>query len=398
MTVSNNTPHAAPLTIVLGCDTFSPDINGAARFAERLAAGLVRRGHDVHIVAPSKTLWRHGTFRELIEGAPVTVHRLASLRWYPHDWLRFALPWRLRRNAARILDALQPDVVHFQSHVLIGRGLALEATARGVRVIGTNHVMAENVLDFATIPSRWNDAFIAWAWRSATKIFRLAAAVTTPTRKAADFLEQNTGLRGVIPVSCGIDATQYTPKIGARTEKRLLFVGRLTSEKNIDVLLRALTMLPDDVDCALDIVGGGDQAAALQALAVQLGVDARVAFHGRIGEDRLRGMYRDAALWVMPSIAELQSIATLEAMASGLPVVCADAMALPHLVEEGVNGFLFTPGDPRRLAERIAAVLRLDEDAYVAMQRASLAGVAVHDMGRTLDTFERLYRGEAVEA
>lgn len=179
----------SPLTILIGADTFLPHVNGAARFAERLAAGLVGRGHDVHVMAPSKTHREHGTFTEVIEGQPMTMHRLPSWRWYPHDWLTFVMPFRAKHYARRVLDTVKPDVVHIQSHIVIGRGLAREAAKRGIPIVATNHVMAENILDFTTLPDVLNKRFVKIAWADAKRTFDLTRAVTTPTRKAADFLE-----------------------------------------------------------------------------------------------------------------------------------------------------------------------------------------------------------------
>ena len=71
-----------PLRILIGADTFAPDVNGAARFAERLAAGLVERGHDVHVMAPSASR-KHGTWK--VKGQPDPY---SSGRWY--------LPWSLK--------------------------------------------------------------------------------------------------------------------------------------------------------------------------------------------------------------------------------------------------------------------------------------------------------------
>jgi glycosyltransferase involved in cell wall biosynthesis len=99
----------------------------------------------------------------------------------------------------------------------------------------------------------------------------------------------------------------------------------------------------------------------------------------------------------MPSIAELQSIATMEAMSSGLPIVAADAMALPHLVRDGENGYLFPPGDAWALADRIERVLRLPEEELLVMKNASLRLIEPHDIETTVSVFERLYRGEQVE-
>jgi len=396
-------PHPAPpapaaqkpLTIVMGCDTFAPDVNGAARFAERLAAGLSDRGHDVHIVAPAASR-KHGTWVEEHEGSKMTAHRLRSWRWYPHDWLRFALPWTSKANARRILDSVKPDVVHFQSHIVIGRGLAAEAQKRGIRIVATNHVMPENIVEFTLLPKFLRKTFVRLAWADARKSFDRAESITTPTQKAAEFLVSAIGDRGIHAVSCGIDAHNYTPDFTPRTGNTILFVGRVTGEKHIDVLLNAVKLLPESLDARLQIVGGGDQFKNLQAMAENLGIADRVQFLGYVSDEELRQAYTRATVFAMPSIAELQSIATMEAMASGLPVVAADAMALPHLVHDGENGHLFRPGDAQDLADKLESVLTLPQDELDTLKRGSLRIVAAHDIQTTISTFESLYRGEPV--
>ena len=383
------------LKILIGCDTFPPDVNGAANFASRLAAGLVDRGHTVHVVAPAASR-KYGTFLEDHDGAKFTVHRLKSYRWYPHDWIRYALPWRIQRNTAGILDAMRPDVVHFQSHLLVGRGLARQAAARGIRIIGTNHFMPENMIDHTLLPRFVRKKAIRMAWKDAGRTFRLAEQITTPTRKAANFLEDAIGVSGVHAISCGIDASKYTANFGPRTENRILFVGRVTGEKSIDVLLRAMVMLDPELDAKLDIVGGGDRLAQLQQLSTSLGLRSRVTFTGFVSDKQLHEAYTRATVFAMPSIAELQSIATLEAMASGLPVVAADAMALPHLVHDDENGYLFEAGNVTDLAEKLTRVLRATPDKFEQLSRTSLAYTKPHDIARTISVFESLYRGEAV--
>ncbi|MBB5632216.1 glycosyltransferase involved in cell wall biosynthesis [Cryobacterium mesophilum] len=394
---SHDSAHDAgrPLRILIGADTFAPDVNGAASFTSRLAAGLVERGHEVHIEAPAFSR-KHGRFIEEHEGANLIVHRVYSWRWFPHDWLRFVLPWRSQAHAARILDEVKPDVVHIQSHIVIGRGLARQATTRGIRVIATNHFMPENLIQHTLLPKFLRKTAIRIAWNDAAKTYHLCEAITTPTRKGAEFLEAATDLTGVHAISCGINSSEYTPSFAKKTENRILFVGRVTGEKHIDVLIRAVARLDPSLEAKLEIVGGGDLMNHLKKLASDLGVADRTTFTGYVSEEELKAAYTNATVFAIPSIAELQSIATMEAMSSGLPVVAANAMALPHLVHSGENGYLFEPENVDDLAQKLTTVLTASDDELTRMKRNSLKLIAPHDIQRTLTTFERLYRGEAV--
>lgn len=381
---------------MLGADTFAPDINGAASFAKRLAVELKKRGHDVHIVAPSPDGPGRSGF-ETHDGVELAVHRLRSLRWYPHPWVRFALPWRARANALRLIEECRPDVVHFQSHLVIGGGLARVAKASGIRLVGTNHTMAENIAQHvAVLPSPMVRALIRSQWKAAADVYALADVVTTPTKRSSDYFEEMTGLRGVHSISNGIDTAGYVPHFTPRTENRIVFVGRLDEEKHIHELLQAFALLDADLDAKLDIVGHGEDRHRLERLARDLGIEDRVTFHGKVADEEVRAILTRAAVFAMPSRAELQCIAAMEAMASALPVVAANAMALPHLVRPGENGYLYEPGDTLAFAAHLTSVLTATPSEYTEMKKASRRIVAKHDLQATVDAFEALYRGEAV--
>jgi glycosyltransferase involved in cell wall biosynthesis len=397
---TRTSPHEGKprLRILIGADTFWPEINGAATFIARLGAGLAERGHDVHIAAPSYSNKKLGLQIEEHEGQKITVHRIYSWRWYPHPWLRFSLPWRIKQNSAKILDLVKPDVVHFQSHIVVGRGMTIEGQKRGIRLIGTNHFMPENLMEYTfIIPPFLHDWAIQKAWNAADRSFRRAERVTTPTQKAADYLEANTSVAHVLAISCGLDAHNYTPNMKPRTDNLIVFLGRVVEEKQIDRLIRAFAKLDPSLGAKLEIVGGGDQEAKLKALTASLGVTADVKFTGYVDEAYLRNALTRATVFAMPSVAELQSISTMEAMASGLPIVAANAMALPHLVHDGENGFLFEPGNVDDLAEKLTRVLTMPEKELQSLKKESLRIVESHDIQRTLDTFESLYRGETVD-
>lgn len=382
-----------PLRVLIAADTFPPDVNGAATFAEQLAVGLAERGHEVHVVAPSPTP-HHGSFDEEHRGVTLTVHRLKSHKWPWHAWFRFVWPWTIRPRTAPILDAVRPDVVHIQSHLLVGRGIVQEAHARGIRIIGTNHFMPENLLDYMPFGPRTLPVALKIAWRDAAKTYRLADAVTAPTVLAADYLRDAIAGQQVLAISCGIDATRYTARNGRPAGNDIVFVGRVAPEKNLDVLIRALPLLPAELHATVTIVGGGEMIPKLTALVRELGLEDRVRFAGFVSDEEKRRALTNGTVFAMPSTAELQSISSLEAMASGLPVVAADSMALPHLIDG--NGYLFRPGDVHDLAAKLTQVLTAPDEEYEAMRARSLTMIEAHDINRTLATFEALYRGEPV--
>jgi glycosyltransferase involved in cell wall biosynthesis len=376
-------------------DTFPPDVNGAASFSVRLATGLAARGHEIHIIAQSHD-GRQGAFREQHLGETLIVHRLKSFRWPLHDWLRVVYPWAIHRNTRNVIKRVRPDVAHMQSHMLIGRGLSTEAKRAGLRLIATNHFMPENLIEHTPLPRFTWPLAITLAWKDVDRLLSRAAEVTTPTKRAAAYLESKTKLKHVHAISCGIRMSDYTPDFAPKTGNRIVFCGRVTGEKMLPDLLQAVAKLPADLDAQLEIVGDGDQRRALEQQARRLGIGDRVHFPGRVSDAELRRILTNATVFAMPSTAELQSIATMEGMASGLPVVAADAMALPHLVKDGENGWLFPPRDVDALTDRLERVLRMPYEDYEVMQRASLRLLEPHDIDTTITVFERLYRGEIV--
>jgi glycosyltransferase involved in cell wall biosynthesis len=394
--VTDASSSRQPMTILIGADTFSPDVNGSATFARSLATGLAARGHDVHVMAPAKR-GQVGRFREMHSGVELTVHRIYSWRWLPHPWLRFMLPWRVKANAEKIVRAINPDVIHFQSHIVVGRGLATAAEKHGIRLIGTNHTMPENMTQHvAVLPHFMLGWLIRVQWRSARHWFSKADEVTAPTRRAADFFEKATGIDNVHAISCGIDSSLYTADFSKRTGNLVTFLGRLDEEKHVDELLEAFARLAPELEAKLQIVGDGEVKRQLEAKARALGIADRTTFTGKVSYDQLRSALTRTTVFAMPSRAELQSIATMEALASGLPVVAANAMALPHLVHTGVNGYLYEPGDVAALAGYLTEILTMPQSQLDRLKKGSLKTIEPHDIQRTLDTFEAIYRGEQV--
>ncbi|WP_033289487.1 glycosyltransferase [Amycolatopsis jejuensis] len=372
------------LRIVVAAETYPPDVNGAAHFAHRLATGLAGRGHEVHVI----TVDPEGEARTERTG-DVVVHRVRSHRTPFHRTFRIGLPWEVSSDVSSLLREIQPDLVHVQAHFVVGRYVLRHAAAMGVPGVATNHFMPENLFGHLHVPEWLRGAASRWAWRDLTRVFSTARVVTAPTPRAVELLHSNGFPQRAIAVSCGIDIDRYRLRTAVRdsADPTVLFVGRLDEEKRVDELLRAVALVPG---LRAEIVGDGSCRAQWETLADDLGIADRVRFRGFVSEEDLLDAYASADLFCMPGVAELQSLATMEAMAAGKPVVVADAMALPHLCRPGYNGWLFQPGDVAELADRLRAVTA-DPATQSRMGAASGKMIAAHALESTLDAFEAHY-------
>ena len=385
-----------PLKVLIAADTYPPHVNGAATFGHRLATALHARGHEVHVVMP-----RGEAGPDTVEHRPeATVHLLRSLPAPTHEYYRVVLPRHAKISFRRIYREVQPDVVHAQCHYMIGEAAINEAERRRIRIVSTNHFMPENLEPFLPFPQWFLDIVSRVSWKDMGRLMGKGAVVTTPTALAAQAMAEHAGLDNVLPVSNGIDASAYELQPGERVDHPghpvVLFVGRLAVEKNVEVLIRAIAHLArtrPDLDVHAEIVGDGEQRDRIRATVDEEGAADRVLLRGHVSEEELRAAYLRADVFCQPGTAELQSLVTLEALSASTPVVLADALALPHLVDEGVNGHLFPPGDHVALADRIARILDLSDADRAAMGEASHAKALHHSAQKTVDIFERLYRG-----
>ncbi len=376
--------------------TCDPTTSGSALFTFRLAAGLRAAGHQVVVLAAAPRSVASGR----VQVAPVT-----SVPLWPFSAVE-RIPLLPRRRVEAVMDCLQPDVVHVQDHFAVSRATIEAARRRGVPVLATNHFLPDNVLPFLPVPAGARRPLEQFLWRGLTGAFRRADLVTTPSETGVSRL-RSAGLENeMLAVSCGVDLDLFRPdpKVDRLSLRRhlgldedrltLVYVGRLERDKRPDDLLRAIAHPSFEGAGArppqLIVVGRGRDAGRYRRLAAELGLAHRVAFTGRVRRQRLVEILNAADIFVMPSPAELQSIATLEAMAVGLPVLAAAAGALPELVRPGLNGRLFRAADPSDAARQLTALVD-ERERWPQMAEASRAIAARHALPATVAAYEAIY-------
>jgi glycosyltransferase involved in cell wall biosynthesis len=170
----------------------------------------------------------------------------------------------------------------------------------------------------------------------------------------------------------------------------ILYTGRLSGEKSLPVLIQAMPYVHAALDCHLLLAGVGREKENLEALVKKLNLQKKTTFVGGLSRQDLPKIYNLGTLFAIPSTAELQSIVTMEAMASGLPVVAVNAGALPELCHDGENGYLHAVGDSRDMAEKIIKILK-NPTLAKAMGQKSRDIVRQHSFDEVIKVFEGVY-------
>ena len=380
------------MKIAMFTDHFYPELGGIQDSVMLTARSLGSRGHSVVIFAPRHLpadYARAGhALGELDLGPNVTIHRRVSLRFASStQQSRAAIPTPASLMA--LFGRKRPDVIH--SHSFFGLGLEALGAGRalGVKVVGTNHTNVRGFGPYIPIPvERAADWVIGY--------YNHCDAVTAPT--ASVFAELGLSRLRHVPsiISNPIDVTLFQPRPAAErlalkrgfglTGHVIAYAGRIGAEKNIEVLLRALALVPG---VTLALAGHGAHEAHLRALAAELGVAARVAFLGTLSQPDLARLFAASELFALMSTSETQSMASLQAMACGLPVVVPHRGALAEFVTPA-EGRLVAPDDVSAVAAAMTELLA-DSALSARMGAAARRLAARHAAEGVTDAWERLY-------
>jgi 1,2-diacylglycerol 3-alpha-glucosyltransferase len=374
-----------------------PAMNGQAMFTENLTEGLARQGHEVLSILPSEKGNAYQVTRNYVQMEAIQSY---NLKYIIHSDVLVSL--FSRKSIRQIYRTFRPEIVHIQDHFPASQDAVHVALEFGIPLIGTNHFMPENIAGYVPLVSKFKSTYTRLAWNWMLGLYN-QLDVATAQSKASAALMRSQGLSiPVFPVSCGINLNRFHPdpcldrrafrkRYGLDPNRKMfLFVGRIDQEKRIDVLLRAMKIL-DRNDIQMVIAGQGVAEESLKAYGSELGLGERARFTGFIPAGDLPSLLNSADFFTMPSEAELLSIASLEAMACGKPVLLANAVALPELVTDGMNGYLFRPGDAADAA-RCMALLADQPEKWAQMSACSLARAQFHSLENTLKQYEDLYR------
>lgn len=381
------------MRILMASHGYPPVISGVTLVTQKLARAMVRRGHEVTIVTGSE---KDAPYEDIDHGVRVVRVRTVSNPF----WDDGPVPVISKADIESIADELQPQVLHAHDAAVLGLQLQRLGHELEAPVVATSYFVPRFAARYLTWNGEPQPLVESLVWAYSRWLFnRFDHVVFATEAHRRLFIEE--GLEAPTSlISNGVALSQYRPlnESGANVDAvyslpprpRILFVGRLMQDKEIDVLIGAMKYVWSQQQAHLVIVGRGDYREALIDRATQLDLGHCVHFLGYVPEEDLPALYRAVDLFAIASTCEVQSLPTLQATATGLPVVAANAVALPELVHDGVNGRLVSPGDAAAMAAAMLEVLK-NPDLAIEMGAASLAIAKPHDEEKTFSQYEMLY-------
>ena len=320
------------MRIALFTETFLPKVDGIVTRLRHTIEHLERNGDRVLVIAPEGGLTEY-------KGAKVHGVPGMPLPLYPE--LKLALPPIGTKNA---IEDFEPDLIHVVNPAFLGVGGIYYAKTMNIPLVASYHTHLPQYLHHYGL-----GALEGLLWEL-LKAAHNKARLNLCTSSAMVTELENHGIERVDLWQRGVDTEMFQPHLasahmrsrlsqGNPGDPLLLYVGRVSAEKQIDQIKPVLEAIPN---ARLAIVGDGPNREALEAYFA----GTKTNFVGYLQGLELASAFASADAFVFPSRTETLGLVLLEAMAAGCPVVAARSGGIPDIVTDGVNGYLFEPDDP----------------------------------------------------
>lgn len=380
------------MKILFTTESYYPIIDGGAIAQHRIVHELIKKGHDVRVIAPSFS------FKNLVEdddGSIIYRPRAFLLPFYMNNKYHFA-PFPLR-YVKKIIDTFKPDIINVCSPYPISLCAVIWVKKKHIPLVGSIHILPENVLA-PFFSSAFYPTMVKYTWSYLIYFYNLVDWATVPTQTGASMYQKKGLKTPITPISNGVNTEMFKPtNKGEYLRKRfnlpkkplILYTGRINQEKNVDVLVKAIPFVLREVDAHFLFCGSGGLKPDMMKLTQNLGVEAHTTFIDFLDWADYPNIYTLADVFVMPAESELQSIVTLEAIASGVPPVVVNKGAVPELAS-AENGLVFEPQDSNQLATNIITILS-NKKLRNTMKKNSLKLSEQHSMNTVGIQYEQIY-------
>ncbi len=345
------------MRIAIFTDSFWPQINGVTTAIWNYCVPLADEGNEFIIFAPKPAGG--------LSGAP--SHKNIEIIWLPSfplpSYKDYLVAYHFPSAAKKKLAAFAPEIVHVHTPFFVAKQGLDYARKHRIPSVGTFHTLLTEFLEYLPLPVKElkrSPIMEKLTWKYLQHFYSKCTILTTPTSANAHELEQH-GFKHVHVLTNGIDYAQFSnPKKKKATRGvRLLYYGRISFEKRIDVVIDAFARVHERFPhTTLTIIGSGPAENSLIAQAHALGIASSVHFPGPFRGKELGERVKQHDIMVTASPMETQGLTVLEAMAAGLVVVGANARAIPLAIGKNERGLLFKEGNAMDCAAQIQKVIQ----------------------------------------
>ena len=356
------------MRIAMMTDSYFPTRDGVVTSICTIRESLEELGHEVFIVAPE----------------PEPEHRQEGVYYFPSIKFKsydgYYVPI-FPSNKMEILRKINPDVIHIHGVATMAlRGLICGHNLK-IPTVMTFHTMVDDAAQYYSPVKLPPETMNKLIWIYLKQILKRMDVVVTPTECIGKEIESHGAVcRNLVTVPTGAKTEVFHPgipsedireKYGLGDDKVVVHVGRVSYEKDIDMVVRSMK----NIDARLLIVGKGPAMEDIKSLVEALGMSEKVTFTGFVSDEELPRIYNAADMVVSASKFETQGLTILEAMATGKPVACRNGRAFTEIVQDGVNGYLFDDdeGCERAILKCLDAPPELRERSYQTAMENSRA-------------------------
>lgn len=321
------------MRIALFTETFLPKVDGIVTRLKHTVEYLQSFGNEVCVFCPEGGLTEY-------KGAQVKGISAFPLPLYPE--LKMAVP---RPSMRAVIEDFKPDLIHVVNPAVLGLGGIYYSKALNVPLVASYHTHLPKYLE------HYNLGMLEGVLWELLKAMHNKAAINlcTSTVMQQELTEHD--IERVDVWQRGVDTALFRPELrsdemrsrlsqGNPDAPILIYIGRLSAEKEIDRIKPVLESIPG---ARLALVGDGPNREDLE----KHFAGTPTNFVGYLAGEELGSAYASADAFIFPSRTETLGLVLLEAMAAGCPVVAANAGGIPDIVTDGVNGFMFDPTDER---------------------------------------------------
>lgn len=383
------------MTIAFAFEIFLPSTNGVITSTLNLAENLLEKKHQILFFAPKRK-----DSPSMMFSGKVPVHFLPSVPSFIYPDLRFC--WPFSKTPTSIMRSKKVDILHITGPSTVAAATKRSAHKLGIPVVHTWHTRLsdpkylQHLVHFKKLVPIVEK--ISWKFY---RSFLQEATITTPAAQIRDLLKSHYPDLEVTVISNGIDLRMFNdpdPYEHTRksypgfNNKTFIFVGRISREKSIDIIIRAIgEAQKTDDEIRLFVVGDGPQLTELRALAEEVTRKNSVIFTGKIMQQELiqSGLLHHARAFLSASTSEVQSIALIESICCRTPIIAANDRANSAIVGEG--GLLMEPGNVSAFSKAVLQVLR-DPQRYEKFQDTLKQLGHNFDGASVAETFEALYQ------